>query len=140
MLKEKSIVLNWCCTEAFFQPALNILGIFAECSHSAAMFRASRKHLGNILKENIFKKILNGKVNFMLKVYDLLICWQIPVITKQCFQNIFEEHSTNLCFQNIPKISPEYCKVTEIFLWSHEIKILFCEWSCENVNVGSLLL
>ena len=44
-----------------------ILGIFAEGSLSVAMLQASTKHLGNILKENIFKKILNGKVVFCVK-------------------------------------------------------------------------
>ena len=55
------------------QPARNISGIFAECSLCVAMFRAFRKHLGNILKENMFKKLLNGNVVFVLKVYDLAI-------------------------------------------------------------------
>ena len=44
-----------------------ILGIFAESSLSVAMLQASTEHLGNILKENIFKKILNGKVVFCVK-------------------------------------------------------------------------
>ena len=35
-------------------PAHNVLGIFAECSLSVAMSRASREHLGNMLKQNIF--------------------------------------------------------------------------------------
>ena len=46
----------------------SIPGIFAECSLSVTMFRACREHLGNILKENIFLKILDGKVVFVLKV------------------------------------------------------------------------
>ena len=53
------------------QPARNIPGMFTECSVSVAMLRASREHLGNILKENIFKKILDRKIVFVLKVYDL---------------------------------------------------------------------
>ena len=32
------------------QPARNVPGIFAECSLGVAMFRASREHLGNMLK------------------------------------------------------------------------------------------
>ena len=35
-------------------PAHNIPGIFAECSLSVAIFRASREHLGRILMQNIF--------------------------------------------------------------------------------------
>ena len=36
------------------QPACNIPEIFDECFFNVAMFRTSRDHLGNILKENIF--------------------------------------------------------------------------------------
>ena len=36
------------------QLARNIPGIFTECFPSVEMFRISRKHLGNILKEKIF--------------------------------------------------------------------------------------
>ena len=36
------------------QLARNIPGIFAECSLSVAMFWASREHLQNMLKQNIF--------------------------------------------------------------------------------------
>ena len=57
----------------FFQPARNIPGIFTECSLHVAMFWTSRENLDNILKENIFKKILVKKVAFVLKVYDLTI-------------------------------------------------------------------
>ena len=68
------------------QPASNILGIFAVSSLNLSMFKTSREHLGNILKENIFLKVLDEKVIFVLKVYDLIITnvdiWQIPVITK----------------------------------------------------------
>ena len=55
------------------QPAHNIPGIFAECSLSVAIFGASREHLGDILKEKIFLKVLDAKVVFTLKVYDLII-------------------------------------------------------------------
>ena len=40
--------------EDITQPARNILEIFPECSLSLAMFWASRKHLGNMFKENSF--------------------------------------------------------------------------------------
>ena len=72
----KSATKIWICYD-IIQSARNIPGIFAECSLSVAMFRASRKHLGNILKENIFKKILNGKVVFFVKrvLFDDNICW-----------------------------------------------------------------
>ena len=40
----------------------NIPEVFAECFLSVAMFRASREHLGNMLKEIFSKKILEEKV------------------------------------------------------------------------------
>ena len=62
LLSELMILLS-----AHTHPARNIPGIFS------AIFWAFREHLGNTLKENIFKQILNGKVVFVLKVYDLTI-------------------------------------------------------------------
>ena len=53
--------------------ARNIPGIFAVCSLSVAIFGTSREHLGNILKEKIFSKLLDGKVVFVLKAYDLIV-------------------------------------------------------------------
>ena len=50
-----------------FQPARNIPGTFAKCFLSVAMLRASREHLGNISRENIFRKIFDGKVFFVFK-------------------------------------------------------------------------
>ena len=68
------------------QPACNIPGILVECSPSVAMLRSGREHLGNILKKNVFYKVLEGNVVFVLKVYDLIITnvdlWQISVILK----------------------------------------------------------
>ena len=54
------------------QPARKIPQIFAQCSLSVAMFGTSREHLGNKLKKNIFWTVLDGKVVFVLKVYDLI--------------------------------------------------------------------
>ena len=44
-----------------------------QCPLSVAMFGASREHFGNILKEKIFWKVLDEKVAFVLKVYNLII-------------------------------------------------------------------
>ena len=46
---------------SYNQLACNILRIFAECSPSVAMFRATRERLGNMFKENIFKETAMGK-------------------------------------------------------------------------------
>ena len=84
------------------------------------MFRTSREHLGNILKENIFKKIFDGKVVFVLKMYDLTIT-NVDLLVNSSnhranVSRICEEHSTNFCFKSIPRISPEYCKVKFLIL------------------------
>ena len=50
---------------------------------------------------------------------------------------ILMEHFTDVCFQNIPRISPEYCKVMKIILEVKKFKKLFCGLSCENVDIGS---
>ena len=36
------------------------------------MFGTSKEYLGSILKEKILLKVLNGKVVFVSKVYDLI--------------------------------------------------------------------
>ena len=81
------------------QPARNISGIFAECSLSVAMLRASREHLGNILKENIFKKILDRKIVFVLKVYDLTTTNVDLFADSSNHKAIFPEY-----LRNIPRI------------------------------------
>ena len=82
------------------------------------MFRASREHLGNMLKERFFQNIIDEKVVFMLQVYDLTIT---NVVTKQCFQNI-RNVFTNFCFKNILRISPEECKVMKMLLWNQKVQ------------------
>ena len=114
--------------------ACNISRIFAECpisvavfrasmfrASSVAMFRASREQLGNMFKENIFKKILNGKVAFLLKVYDLMIT-NVDLLAnasnhKLMFHSMFHsELFTNIYFKNIPRISLEYCNIMKMLL------------------------
>ena len=82
------------------QSARNIPGIFSECSLSVAMFRTSREHLGNILEENIFKKILNGKVVFVLKVYNLTMTNVDLLVNSSNYKAMFPEY-----LKNIPRIS-----------------------------------
>ena len=80
--------------------ARNIPGIFAECSLNVTLFRTSREHLGNIAKENIFKKIINGKVVFILKKYDLTITNADLLANFSNHKAMFPEYS-----KNIPPIS-----------------------------------
>ena len=85
---------------------------------SVAMFRASRENLGNVLKENIFKKT-QWESCFVLKVYHLTITNVDLLENSSNHKAMFPEYLKNLpqiYFKNIPKISPEYCKVMTIFL------------------------
>ena len=60
------------------------------------MFWASREHLGNILKENIFKNIFNGKVVFVLKMYDLTIKNIDLMVNSSNHKAMFPEYSKNI--------------------------------------------
>ena len=96
-------------------------------SLSVAMFETSREHLGNILKEIIFLKVLNGKVVFVSKVYDLIIT-NVDLLTNSSRSNvsrIFEEHSTNVCFYKVMKIILEVKKFNCCFV-GENFNILSC--------------
>ena len=131
------------------EAARNILGIFAVCSLSVAMFRSFGEHLGNISKENIFLKVLNGKVTFVLKVYDLIITnvdlltnssnHKVIIIDKFAIIHNIRGTFYECCFKNFPRISSEYCKVLKIFLEVKKFRKWICGLSCENFNIGSLL-
>ena len=124
------------------QPARNIPGMFTECSISVAMLRASREHLGNILKENIFKKILDRKIVFVLKVYDLTTANVDLFADSSNHKARFPEY-----LRNIPRISvsktfqgyPWNIGYENVFYEVNKFKKLFCGLSCEIFNVGSLL-
>ena len=77
------------------------------------MARTSREHLGNILK--IYENVLDGKVVFVLKVYDLIITTVDLLANSSNHLVMFPEYS-----EYIPRLSvsicPEYCKVIKIFL------------------------
>ena len=70
------------------------------------MFRTAREHLGNILKENIFKKVFDGKVVFVLKMYDLTITNVDLLANSSNHRAMFPEYA-----KNIPPIS-----VSKVFL------------------------
>ena len=94
------------------QPARNIPGIFAECSLTVAMLRTSWEHLGDILKENIFLKVLDRKVVFVLKVYDLIITNADPLANSSNHEVTFPKYSRNIPRMSVSKIfqgyPPEY--------------------------------
>ena len=105
------------------------------------MFGTSRKHLGNILKEKIFKKFLDENVAFVF-----LIITNVDLLANSSNHEVmFQGHSRNVpkirtfCFENIPRISLEYYKVMKILLEIRNFKKIFCGLSSENFNIGSLL-
>ena len=64
------------------------------------MFRASREHLGNMLKEKFFQKIIDEKVAFMIKVYDLTITNVDLFANSSSHKAMFPEY-----LKTIPQIS-----------------------------------
>ena len=70
------------------------------CSLIVAMFGTSREHLGNILKEKIFLKVLDGKVVFVLKVYDLIMTNVDLLANSSNHEVLFPEY-----LRNIPQMS-----------------------------------
>ena len=124
------------------QPASKIPLIFAVCSLSVAMFGTTREHLGNILKEKIFLKVLDGKVVFVLKVYDLRIT-NVDLLANSSNHVMFPEYSRNIPWMSVSIIFQGYprniVKLWKYFSKSKSSKKLFCEFSCENFNIGSLL-
>ena len=66
------------------------------CSLSVAMFGTSREHLRNILKEKIFLKVLDGKVVFVLKLYDLMITYVDLLANSSNHEVMFSEYSRNI--------------------------------------------
>ena len=118
-------------------------GIFAECSLSVAMFRASGEHLGNILEENTFKKILNGKVVFVLKVYDLMMTNNDLLVNSSNHKAMFPEYLKNIPRISVSKIFQGYFRnIAKLWKYFYEVKKfkkLFCELSCENFRIVTLL-
>ena len=61
-----------------------------------------------MLKKNIFKKIIDEKVVFVLKVYDLAITNVDLLANSSNHKEMFPEYSENLPQISVLKISPEY--------------------------------
>ena len=120
----------------------NIPEVFAECFLSVAMFRASREHLGNMLKEIFLKKILDEKVVFMLKVYDLTITNVDLLGSSSNHKTIFSEYSKNISQIFVSKIFQGYhwniARLWKYIYGVKKFKILFCRLSCKIFNIGSL--
>ena len=72
------------------------------------MFGASREHLGKLLRENIFLKILDGKVALVLKVYDLMIANVDLLANFSNHKAMFPEYSKNIPRLSVSKIFQGY--------------------------------
>ena len=72
------------------------------------MFGTSKEHLGNILKKNIFLKVLDGKVVFVLKVYDLIIINVDLLANSSNHEVMFPEYSRNIPQMSVSKIFQGY--------------------------------
>ena len=83
------------------QSARNIPGIFAECSLSVVIFETSRKHLIN-------EKLLDGKVLFKLKVYDLIITYVDLLANSSNHEVMFPEYLRNITQMTVSKIFQGY--------------------------------
>ena len=72
------------------------------------MFGTSGEHLGNILKGKIFLKVLDGKVVFVLKVYDLIITNVDLLANSSNHEVMFPEYSRNIPRMSVSKIFQGY--------------------------------
>ena len=115
------------------RPARNIPGILAVCSLSVTMFRTSREHLGNILKEKIFLKVLRGKVVFVLKVYDLIIANADLLANSSNHEVMFPEYSKNIPQMSVSKIFQGY-PLNIIKLWK-----VFRSQKLQKINLWVIL-
>ena len=84
------------------------VAIFGECSLSVAIFGTSREHLGNTLKEKLSSKVLDGKVAFLLKVYDLIITNINLLGNSSNHKVIFPEYSRGIPPMPVSKIFQGY--------------------------------
>ena len=100
------------------QPAHNIPGIFAQCPLSVEMFGTYREQLGNILKEKIFWKILDGKAVFVLQVYDLIIANVNLLANSSNHEAMFPEYSRKVLRMSFSKIFQGYPR-NIVKLWKY---------------------
>ena len=74
------------------------------------MFKTSRELLGNILKENIFQKFIDGKVVFLLKVYDLITRNVDLLVNSSNHEVMFPKYSRNIPRMPVSKIFQGYLR------------------------------
>ena len=91
---------------------------YSLCFPDVAMFETSSEHLGNILNEKIFLKVLVGKVVFVLKVYDLIITNVDLLANFTNHEVVFPEYSKNISRMSVSKIFQGYPR-NIVKLWKY---------------------
>ena len=119
--------MSWGRCPADTQYSGNIRWVIPQCCDVRDIQWTLREHL----EGKDFLKSSRWKSCFCWIVYDLPIANVDLLASSSNHEAIFEEHSTNVCFKNIPRISLEYCKVMKIFFISQNV--------CETFNICSLL-
>ena len=94
--------------EGTTQPPRNIPGIFGVCFLNLAILETFWEHLGNILKEKKFFKVLDGKVVFVLKVYDLIITNVDLLANFSSHDVMIPEYSRNIPLISVSKTFQGY--------------------------------
>ena len=67
-----------------------------------------QEHLGSILKEYIFLKVLDGKFGFVLKVYDMIIKNVDFLANSSNHEVMFPGYSRNIPQMSVSKIFQGY--------------------------------
>ena len=82
--------------------------VLQEYSLSAPSALQCSGHSGNILKKKNFEKVLDGKVVFVLKVYDLIISNIDILANPSNHEVLYPEYSTNITRMSVSKVFQEY--------------------------------
>ena len=108
------------------------------------MLRTSREHVGNILKRNIFKKIIDGKVVFVLKMYDLTITNVDLLANSNNHKGIFPEYLKNIPQVSLSKILQGYPRnivsYKNVFMKSKSVKNCFVGYPVKFLILAGRLL
>ena len=86
--------------------------VLQECLLSVLSALQCSGHSGNILKKKNFEKVLDGKVVFVLKVYDLIIANVDLLANSSNHKVMFPEYSRNLPQMSVSKSFQGYFQNT----------------------------
>ena len=87
--------------------------------------------------------VFNGKIVFVLKVYDLMITNVDLLANSSNHEAMFPQYSKNIPQISVSKIFQGYPRnIVRLWQYFYEVKKFkkfFRKLSCENFNIGSLL-